>query len=212
LQQQISELEANARTQRYLSNLAIIHSAGTPIFEQADETSKILFRADPEDEFEIIQVREQWVQVRLENSGEAWVRASQLQPANEVDDADESGAANFNTPNQEVKPFAGDWPALKGKPALFVFAQPAHTIPDNMLAKSQFDFSRHVFTEGYRAAAHSTQNFAGVVVVFLGAKGGVASATLEDIRRWRDGFITDKQFLARCSFDPPESFVEAPKK
>ncbi|MGA8221697.1 MAG: hypothetical protein WB780_08590 [Candidatus Acidiferrales bacterium] len=212
LQQQISELEANARTQRYLSNLAVVHSPATPIFEQADETSKILFRADPEDEFEIIQARERWVQVRLENSGEAWVRASQLQPNSEVDDAEDVGAANFTTPNEEVKAFAGDWAPLKGKPALFVFAQPARSIPENMLGKSQFDFSKHIFTQGYREAAHSEQNFAGVVVVFLGAKGGVASATLEDIRRWRDGLLPDKQFFSRCSFDPPESFGDATKK
>lgn len=212
LQQQISELEANSRTQRYLSNLAVIHSAGTPIFEQADETSKVLFRADPEDEFEIIQVRQHWVQVRLENSGQAWVRASQLQASNQVDDADDAGAANFTTPNQEVKAFAGDWAPLKGKQALFVFAQPARAIPENLLGKSQFDFSKHIFTEGYRAAAHSQQNFAGVVVVFMGAKGGVASASLEDIRRWRDGLLPEKQFLSRCSFDPPESFGEAGKK
>lgn len=212
LQQQISELEANSRTQKYLANLAVIHSAGTPLFEQADETSKVLFRADPEDEFEVTQAREHWVHVRLENSGQAWVRASQLQPSNVVDDADDAGAANFTTPNEEVKAFAGEWAALKGKQALFVFAQPARTIPENMLGKSQLDFAKHIFAEGYRAATHSEQNFAGVVVVFLGAKGGVASATLADIRRWRDGLLPDKQFFSRCSFDPPESFGETLKK
>jgi len=178
LQQQISELEANSRSERYLTNLAVIHGAGTPLFEQADETSKILFRADPEDEFEIVQARERWVEVRLENSGRGWVRASQLQPGNDVDDSEDLGAANFTTPNQEVKIFAGEWAALKGKQALFVFAQPARAIPESMLGKSQFDFSKHMFAEGYRAATHSEQNFAGVVVVFLGTKGGVASATL----------------------------------
>ena len=90
LQQQISELEANSRSQRYLRNMAVVHSAGTPIFEQADETSAILFRADPEDEFEVLEVRGRWVQISTENSGRAWVRAAQLQPENEVDDAEES--------------------------------------------------------------------------------------------------------------------------
>jgi hypothetical protein len=212
LQQQISELEANSRSQRYLKNLAVIHSAETPIFEQADETSKILFRADPEDEFEVVQARGGWVQVLLENAAEGWVRASQLQPNSEVDDAEDTGAANFTTPNQEIKPFSGEWAALKGKQALFVFAKPTRAIPEDMLGKSQLDFSKHVFTEGYRAAAHSDQNFSGVVVVFLGVKGGVASATLTDIKRWRDGVLPDKQFLARCSFDPPESFGEPAKK
>jgi len=207
LQQQISELQANASTQKYLSNLAVIKAVQTPIFQRDDDTSKILFRADPEDEFEIIAVKDTWFHLRLENGADGWVRASQLQPPQEVDDAEDAAAAlNFTTPNQEVKPFEGDWAALKGKPALFVFAQPSRAIPDAILGQSQFQFAKHVFTEGYREATHSDQPMSGVVVVFLGNKGGVAAATLADIRRWRDGAISDKAFIERCSLDPPESF------
>jgi hypothetical protein len=127
-----------------------------------------------------------------------------------VDDTDDaSGATNFTTPNQEVKAFVGDWAPLKGKPALFVFAQPSRAIPEGILGQSQFQFAKHVFTEGYREAMHSEQPMSGVVVVFLGDKGGVASATLADIRRWRDGAISDKAFIERCSLDPPESFRDA---
>jgi hypothetical protein len=210
LQQQISELEANSRTQKYLSNLAVVKASQTPVFQQDEETSKVLFRADPEDEFEIIAVKDLWFHVRLENGGDGWLRASQLQPPQEVDDSeDASGAVNFTTPNQEVKPFAGEWAPLKGKPALFVFAQPSRAIPNGILGQSQFRFVKHVFTEGYREAAHSEQPISGVVVVFLGDKGGVAAATLADIRRWRDGAISDKIFLERCSLDPPESFRDS---
>jgi hypothetical protein len=210
LQQQISELEANSRTQKYLSNLAVVKVPQTPVFQQDEEMSKVLFRADPEDEFEIIAVKDLWFHVRLENGGDGWLRASQLQPPQEVDDSeDASGAVNFTTPNQEVKPFAGEWAPLKGKPALFVFAQPSRAIPDGILGQSQFRFVKHVFMEGYREAAHSEQPISGVVVVFLGDKGGVAAATLADIRRWRDGAISDKAFIERCSLDPPESFRDS---
>ncbi len=210
LQQQVSELEANSRTQKYLSNLAIIKAPQTAVFEQDEDTSKVLFRADPEDEFEIIAVKDRWFHVRLENGADGWLRASQLQRPQEVDDTeDASEAVNFTTPNQEVKPFAGEWAPLKGKPALFVFAQPSRAIPDGILGQSQLRFVKHIFTEGYREAAHSEQPISGVVVVFLGDKGGVASATLTDIRRWRDSAISDKVFLERCSFDPPESFRDS---
>jgi hypothetical protein len=66
-----------------------------------------------------------------------------------------------------------------------------------------------MFTEGYREAAHTQQLVDGVVVVFLGDKGGVAAATLPDIRRWHDGVLPEKQFLEKCSFDPPESFRDS---
>ena len=210
LQQQISELEANSSTQKYLSNLAVVKAPQTPVFQQDDDTSKVLFRADPEDEFEVIAVKDLWFHVRLENGADGWLRASQLQRPQDVDDTDDaSGATNFTTPNQEVKPFIGDWAPLKGKPALFVFAQPSKAIPEGILGQSQFQFAKHVFTEGYREAVHSEQPMSGVVVVFLGDKGGVASATLADIRRWRDGAISDKAFIERCSLDPPESFRDA---
>ncbi|MGH9745992.1 MAG: hypothetical protein ACRD59_07780 [Candidatus Acidiferrales bacterium] len=211
LQQQISELEANASTQKYLSNLAVIKSPQTAVFQQDDDTSKVLFRADPEDEFEVIAAKDTWAHVRLENGADGWLRSSQLQPTQEVDDAEDAAAAlNFTTPNQEIKPFAGDWAPLKRKLALFVFAQPSRAIPDAILGQSQFQFAKHIFTEGYREATHSEQSMSGVVVVFLGNKGGVAAATLADIRRWRDGAISDKVFLERCSLDPPESFRDAP--
>ena len=210
LQQQISELEANASSQKFLSNLAVIKAPQTPIFERDADTSKVLFRADPEDEFEVINVKENWIHVRLENGADGWVRGAQLQPPGEIDDTEDASAAlNFSTPNQEIKPFAGDWTPLKGKPSLFVFAQPNRAIPNTILGQSQFAFAKHVFTEGYREAMHSEQPMSGVVVVFLGDKGGVAAATLADIRRWRDGAISDKVFFERCSFDPPESFRDA---
>ena len=211
LEQRISELQANASTQRFLSNLAVVKMPRTPVFQQDDDTSKVLFRADPEDEFEVITVKDTWVHIRLENGGDGWIHGAQLQPPGQVDDAEDAAAAiNFTTPNQEIKPFGGEWAPLKGKPALFVFAQPTRAISGSILGQSQFQFAKYIFTEGYREATHSEQQMSGVVVIFFGDKGGVAAATLADIRRWRDGAISDKVFFERCSFDPPESFRDAP--
>jgi hypothetical protein len=211
LEQQVSELQANSKSQRYLTNLAVVKMPQTPVFELAEVTSKVLFRADPEDEFEVLSAREGWVQVRLENAGQAWIRIAQLQPPNEMDDPESFKAANFSTPTEEVKAFEGDWAPLKGKMALFVFAQPAKSIQQNMLGQAQLEFAKQIFTLGYREAVHSETPVEGIVVVFLGAKGGVAAATLADIKRWREGLTPDKQFLARCSFDPPESFRDVAK-
>jgi hypothetical protein len=211
LEQEVAQLESDSKSERYLSNVAVIKDHQAAVFELNDETSNVLFRTDPDDEFEIIDVKESWVHVRLENGGQGWLRGSQLQSHGTITDTDDPAAANFSTPNEEIKPFAGDWSPLKGKPALFVFAQPARAIPDAMLGQSQLQFAQHIFVEGYREATHSQQTMAGVVVVFLGPKGGVAAATLPDIRRWHENNLTDKQFLDRCSLDPPESFRDAPK-
>lgn len=207
LQQQISELQGVSQNQKFLPDIAVVRSAQTPVFSGADETSQILFRADPDDEFEIIGAQTRFVHVKLEK-GDGWIRISQLRAPNQVDDADES-TGDFNAANEEIKPFEGEWAALKGKPTVFVFAQPARKLPSDTLGRSQMEFAKHMFAEGYREAAHTQQPVDGVVVVFLGDKGGVAAATLPDIRRWHDGVLPEKQFLEKCSFDPPESFRDS---
>ncbi|MGH9756330.1 MAG: hypothetical protein ACRD4M_01220 [Candidatus Acidiferrales bacterium] len=210
LQQQISELQSVSQNQKFLPDIAVVRTAQTPVFSGADETSQILFRADPDDEFEITGAQTRFVHVKLEK-GDGWIRINQLRGPNQVDDADES-TGDFNASNEEIKPFEGEWTALKGKPTLFVFAQPARKLPPGTLGQTQMDFAKHMFTEGYREAAHTQQSVDGVVVVFLGDKGGVAAATLADIRRWHDGVLPEKQFLEKCSFDPPESFRDSAKR
>jgi hypothetical protein len=205
LQQQISELQSASRREVYLKNMAVIRTAQTPLFEKNQETSKVLFRADPDDEFPILEVRSSWVRVGLEKGAEAWLRSSQLRQPADPPDSDPA-VLNFNAANEEVRIFGGDWTQLKGKTALYVFAQPARQLPATALGQNQLKFAEYSFVEGYRAATHSQQQIDGVVVVFLGQKGGVAAATLADIRRWHEGYLTDKLFLDRCSLDPADSF------
>ncbi len=107
LQQQVSELQANASSQKVLSNLAVIKTPQAPVFQQDDDTSKVLFRADPEDEFEVINVKGNWFHVRLENGAEGWIRGAQLQPPQEVDDTEDAAAAhqllNAEPGNQAIR-------------------------------------------------------------------------------------------------------------
>lgn len=210
VQEQIADLTNISKNQKFDKDLAVIRSSHTPVFAMADETSKILFHADPDDEFEIIEGREGFVHVKLENGATGWIRGAQLRHPSDPDDAEAAGNSNFTTSNEEIKPFEGDWGPLKGKATLFVFAQPLRTVPEGTLGRSQVEFAKQVFIDGYREASHTNQPAEGVVVVFLGAKGGVAAASLIDIRRWRDGLITDKAFLDRCSFDPADSFRDTP--
>jgi hypothetical protein len=219
LNAQIEKLQAAARERTNQTGLAVIHRAHTPIFEKADETSRILLHANVT-----------WVHVQLENGKQGWVRAGELETAAEAAEADAAmqgqstassadpavdragnrtttaGATHFAPASEEIKTFSGDWAALKGKPVLFVFAQPNGALADDVLAHSQMAFAKQTFEVGLNEAIHSQESLAGVVVVFLGPKGGIAAATLPDIRRWRDGIISDKLFLSRCSLDPTTSF------
>ncbi len=244
LNAQIEKLQVAASERTNQTGLAAISRAHTPVFEKADETSRILLHANAQDEFSVIDVRGgeagtagAWVHVQLENGKQGWLRAGQLETAADAAEAsaampgqstdsaadlapdrtiDQTGArtshasaAHFAPSSEEIKTFSGDWAALKGKPVLFVFAQPNGPLSGDALVHSQLAFAKQTFELGLNEAVHSQESLAGVVVVFLGPKGGIAAATLPDIRRWRDGIISDKLFLARCSLDPATSFHDA---
>jgi hypothetical protein len=209
LQQQISQLETDRNTRRYLSDLAMVKTAQAAVFQENNEFSKVLFRADPEDEFEVTEARYGWVRVRLDNLGQGWIRVDDLQLPNEKDNSGES--ADFAEPNEEVAPFTGNWALLKDKPTLYVVAQPKHAIPTESLGQSQIEFAKRAFLDGYRSATHSQEKIDGVAVVFLGDKAGMAAATLTEINRWHKGTISDKLFLERCFLSPPEAFHDVAK-
>jgi len=210
LQQQISQLEADRGARKYLPDLAMVKSVEAPVYAQANVLSRILFRADPEDEFEVSDAHAGWVHIRLENGGQGWIMMNELQLPNEKDDTGDS--ADFVEPNEEVAPFTGDWAQLKDKPTLFVVAQPRHAIPAQSLGQSQIDFAKRAFLDAYRAAAHSQEKIDGVAVVFLGDKSGMAAATLNEIGRWHKGVDSDKIFLNRCFLSPPEAFRDIAKQ
>ena len=108
-----------------------------------------------------------------------------------------------------VSSFSGDWPRLKGKQALYIWAQPAGSALNQ--AGSRLRFAESVFQERYREAAHNSQNsIAGIVVILLGHRGGVAAAALDDIARWTYGTITEPAFLKKCSLDSPGAFEPGP--
>jgi hypothetical protein len=211
-QAQIADLENVVRSRQRITDFAIAKKAQTPVFAEPSVLSKVLFRADPEDEFEVVEARNGWIRVRLEDTEQAWLPISEVEQPGDSSVSDDLGVKNFSAVNEVIQPFTGQWPVLNGKSALFVLAQPRGAIAGDTLGKSQLEFASHTFLEGYRAAIHSQQNLAGVVVVFAGDKPGVAAATLTEIRQWQEGRVSDKVFFSHCSFDPPESFRDGPTR
>jgi hypothetical protein len=108
--------------------------------------------------------------------------------------------------------FSGDWPQLKGKQTLYIWAKPEGSVPN--AAGSKLHFAENIFRERSREAVHNSQSsVGGIVVIFLDQPAGVAAATLEDIAHWTDGTLTLAAFLKKCSLDPPcaHSKRRAPK-
>src|SRR5713226_8948566 len=120
-----------------------------------------------------------------------------------------ASATGFTIVRETASSFSGDWPRLKGKQALYLWARPEGSIP-SMAAGKKLRFAEAIFLERYREASHSSRSSVeGIVVIFLDQRGGVAAASLEDIGHWADGSLSQTAFLKKCSLDPPGAFENA---
>jgi hypothetical protein len=180
----------------------------------------VLFRAQAEDEFEIVELASGWAQVRLASDATGYIQADELTlPPGLIEKPADAPAAKsssqtapaqpdlgFSVSREDVTVFSGDWARLKGKKVLFVYAQPRGLLSDMGNEDAKLGYAKRIFESRYRSVAQSKTDVEGVVVVFLGARGGVAAATLSDIQQWLEGGLPDAAFVNRCSLDPPTEF------
>ena len=95
---------------------------------------------------------------------------------------------------------------MRGKKVLFVYAQPRGLLSDMANQDAKLGYAKRIFESRYRSVSQSKTDVEGVVVVFLGSRGGIAAATLSDIRQWVEGGLPEEAFVNHCSLDPPAEF------
>ncbi len=217
LQAEVNELEKTLRDQVSPQNLAFLKASRTPVRAGPSATAPVLFLAEAEDTFEILENRGDWIQLNLGAGAQGWVQGTAASLAADVkkDRSGPSGTSDeetgFEVTREEITLFSGEWTPLKSQRALFVWVRPATEIPVGTLGQRQLAYAKRAFAARYAEASHAEQPFAGVVVVFLSPKGGVAAATVANVERWRGGALTEETFLKTCSLDPPEAFHDSPK-
>jgi hypothetical protein len=223
LQAQIEQLKVadhKPANDSKLSKLASVKHSGVGVMSRQNFGGPVLFRAQAEDEFEVVELQSGWVQVRLGPDSTGYIPADELalpdgivdKAANPTADVPQAGAGagqrdlGFSVSREDVTVFSGDWVRLKGKKVLFVYAQPRGLLSDMASQDAKLGYAKRIFETRYRTVAQSRTDVEGVVVVFLGTRGGVAAATLADIRQWVEGSLADEAFVNRCSLDPPAEF------
>jgi hypothetical protein len=220
LQAQIEQLKASDRKPANASRLASVKHSGVGVMSRQNFGGPVLFRAQAEDEFEVIDLQSAWAYVRLGPDATGYIQADELAlPDGLVAKApdtspDNSQAASssaqrdlgFSVSREDVTVFSGDWVRLKGKKVLFVYAQPRGLLSDMASQDAKLGYAKRIFQSRYHSVSQSQTDVEGVVVVFLGARGGVAAATLADIRQWVEGGLPDEAFVNRCSLDPATEF------
>lgn len=217
---QIEALKAASLKSTSDIKFATVKHSGVGVMTRMNFGGPVIFRAQAEDEFDVIALQAGWAQVRLSPDSTAYIQADELTlPAEVRERPAVAGTApsmrpepqkqsdlGFSISREDVNVFSGDWARLKGKKVLFVYAQARGLLAGLAVDDSKLAYAKLVFESRYRTVLSSSSEVEGVVVVFLGSKGGVAAATLVDIRQWVEGGLGDEAFLNRCSLDPAAEF------
>ena len=221
LQAQIGELKAKEGKPGAV-RLASVKRSGVGVMSRMNFGGPVLFRAQAQDEFEVISRESGWALVRLGPDSTGYIQADELNlPDGVVETTAPTAVAvasepastqvadsGFSVREENVRVFSGDWARLRGKKVLFVYVQSRGLLAALSGDSAKLAFAKGIFESRYRVATVKNPEVEGVVVVFLGNKGGVAAATLTDIRQWVEGGLAEKAFLNRCSLDPPAVFPD----
>lgn len=213
LQQELEKVK-KASTQSSGSEFVSVARPHLSILSSPSENAAVVLRPQLDDEFAVLEQRGQWLRVELEDGGSGWIKRAQVQSSgmaapNKSPAATQASAptTGFTVIRENAGEFAGDWNRLKGKQALYVWAQPSGPVKE----QDRLQFAQSIFRQRYHEAAHSSQvAIEGIVIIFMDARGAVAAATLDDIRLWADGSLSESAFLKKCSLDPPAAF-EVPR-
>jgi hypothetical protein len=227
LREQVKNLEEVLRNQTHPTDLAAVKKSKTPVYSRPSEQGEVLFLAEAQDEFQVLNTSSEWVHVQISGLSRGWIRGPDLElPSRTTASSPATRRAAspvastigptitaatdppFRLARQEVNTYPGDWAPLRGKLVRIYSLSPTGTTPTS--ASQKWDRARATFQ---RAAARlaaqesaSTTPVEGVVLIFDSADGGMASATVTSLREWDNGRLSDDAFREQCSFDPPEAF------
>jgi hypothetical protein len=223
LTREAKNLQEILHNQSHPDNLVAVKKAGTPVLMSPSEGAKVLFLADAEDEFEILDKNAAWVHVRISGLSRGWIRranaelpdttiaGSQKESGEPGDSADPSkallaGSAPFQVENEQTSFFPGNWAPLRGKTVRIISVQKTNPRASGDDAKAKLDFAKALLVKEYAQLAGTDTITAGLVVIFDSEDGGMLAATLAVLQEWKSGTLSDEAFWRRCFFDPPDAF------
>jgi len=209
-------LEEILRNQAHPDNLAAVRKFGTPVHTKPQSSAPVLFSAEAQDEFQILEVQPTWVHVQVSGASRGWIRREQVELpegfAETPGKTKEGGATprvTFRVTHESVSAFPGIWPPLRGKTVKAISVEPM--AGEASSAREKREFAKSLLEAEYAKVAGGGDSVTGIVIVFDAADGGQIAATIADIQRLKDGHLSEAAFWQQCSLDPPEAFQDAGK-
>jgi hypothetical protein len=213
---ELDNLKDIQRNQAHPQNLVSVAKTATPVYAKPSEQSRVLFQAAVDDEFEYLDAEKGWIHIQISGDSRGYLRQNAvLLPESVVarmateDHGPEEKFAGFRIEREDVSTFPGDWAALKGKTVKIYTVQPVSQNPKESGPEARLAYSLALFEKGSKESAAVTPVLEGVVVIFDAADGGIAGATLTDIRKLLSGALTREAFWSQNYLDPVDAFQPA---
>jgi hypothetical protein len=208
----VRNLEEILHGQAHPGNLVVVRKSGTPVFSKPQANAPVLFSADAQDEFEMLERQATWIHVQISGLSRGWIRRAQLDlpegRADSTNDAvasDPAAKVSFRVTREETNTFAGDWEPLRGKSVRVIWVEASERLSS---PRAKREFAKSLLRMAYKDASSADPTVAGIVIVFDSADGGQIAATLANVKKWQAGELSEVFFWQHCSLDPPESFQE----
>jgi hypothetical protein len=218
LNAELQTLQEIQKNQAHPRNLVVVKKTGAPVFAKPAESSRLLFNAAAEDEFEFIDGDGEWIHVQISGPSRGYIRrnnvelsefiAARIKPLN-------GNAANekleaFRIAREENSPFPGDWEPLKGKMVKIYTVQPVSQDLKGTDARAKLSFASALLRKYAAETTASTSALDGIVVIFDAADGGIIGSTLLNVQQLASGSLSQENFWKHCYVDPPDAFRLAP--
>jgi hypothetical protein len=209
----VQNLEEILRNQTHPTDIAVVRKSGTRVMSKPSANGPVLFSADSEDEFQVLDNGPEWTHVQISGVSRGWVRRSDLNlpdglkvSANRADAARSGPESPFQVVREETNTFKGNWEPLNGKTVKIIWTGPASAQGKPASALAKRNFAKSLLVTAYQEVSSHDPAPAGIVVVFDSADGGQIAATLENLKQWQSGSLSETSFWKLCSVDPPELF------
>ena len=215
---ELQNLQELQRTQAHPRNLVVVKKSRTPIYAKNADSSRVLFEAAANDEFEFLDEEGEWIHITISGDSRGFVRKNSVELPEGLAGRSQSAAGpeekftGFRIEREETGDFPGDWKPLKGRKVKIFTVQPLSQNPKETGPTARLNYCLALFEKGFREGSAANPAPEGVVVIFDAADGGIAAATSANIQKLASGDLKGETFWQQGYLDPPDAFTPAPKK
>src|SRR5580700_8284539 len=216
---ELQNLQELQRTQAHPRNLVVVKKSRSPIYAKNADSSRVLFEAAANDEFEFLDEEAEWIHISISGDSRGYVRKNSVELPEGLATRLQSAAAGpeakftgFRIEREETGDFPGDWAPLKGQKVKIFTVQLLSQNPKETGPTARLNYCLALFEKGFREGSAANPAPEGVVVIFDAADGGIAAATSANIQKLASGDLKGETFWQQGYLDPPDAFTPAPKK